>query len=78
MTLAECFQMELGLSCKCGEFGEFQEGIRALLIDKDNQPNRHFKSVDTVDKSTIDFFFDSIWSQDSHPLKHLNLSCSEQ
>ena len=39
MTLAECFQMELGLSCKCGEFGEFQEGVRALLIEKDHQPN---------------------------------------
>jgi enoyl-CoA hydratase/carnithine racemase len=72
MTLAECFQMELGLSCKCGEFGEFQEGVRALLIDKDNQPNWHFKSVDQVPKATIDYFFENIWSQDTHPLAHLD------
>ena len=75
MTLAECFQMELGLSCKCGEFGEFQEGVRALLIEKDHQPNWRFKSVEHVPKATIDFFFDNIWSQDTHPLAHLDVDC---
>jgi enoyl-CoA hydratase/carnithine racemase len=71
MTLAECFQMELGLSCQCGEFGEFQEGVRALMIDKDNQPNWRFKSVDQVPKATIDYFFENIWSTGTHPLAHL-------
>jgi enoyl-CoA hydratase/carnithine racemase len=70
-TLAECFQMELGLSCQCGEFGEFQEGVRALMIDKDNQPNWRFKSVDQVPKASIDYFFENIWSQGTHPLAHL-------
>jgi hypothetical protein len=64
--------MELGLSCKCGEFGEFQEGVRALLIEKDHQPNWRFKSVDQVPKATIDYFFENIWSQDTHPLAHLD------
>ncbi len=72
MTLAECFQMELGLSCKCGEFGEFQEGVRALLIEKDHQPNWRFKTVEQVPKTTIDYFFENIWSQDTHPLAHLD------
>jgi hypothetical protein len=71
MTLAECFQMELGLSCQCGEFGEFQEGVRALMIDKDNQPNWRFKSVDQVPKTTVDYFFENIWSEETHPLAHL-------
>jgi len=71
MTLAECFQMELGLSCQCGEFGEFQEGVRALMIDKDNQPNWRFKSVEQVPKAIIDYFFENLWSQDAHPLAHL-------
>jgi enoyl-CoA hydratase/carnithine racemase len=74
MTLAECFQMELGLSCKCGEFGEFQEGVRALLIEKDHQPNWRFKSVDQVPKDTIDYFFENIWSQNAHPLAHLGVN----
>ena len=34
MTLADCFRMEANMSCRCGESGEFQEGVRALLIDK--------------------------------------------
>ena len=72
MTLAACFQMELGLSCKCGEFGEFQEGVRALLIEKDHQPNWRFKSVDQVPQQIIDYFFKSIWLQDAHPLAHLD------
>jgi enoyl-CoA hydratase/carnithine racemase len=72
MTLAECFQMELGLSCQCGEFGEFQEGVRALMIDKDNQPNWRFKSVDQVPKAIVDYFFENIWSQKTHPLAHLS------
>ena len=71
-TLAECFQMELGLSCLCGEFGEFQEGIRALMIDKDNQPNWRFKSVDLVPQATVDYFFKNIWSQGVHPIAHLD------
>ncbi len=71
MTLAECFQMELGLSCKCGEFGEFQEGVRALMIDKDNRPNWRFKSVEQVPKATIEYLFENIWSQGTHPLAHL-------
>jgi enoyl-CoA hydratase/carnithine racemase len=74
MTLAECFQMELGLSCKCGEFGEFQEGVRALLIEKDHQPNWRFKSVDQVPKDTIDYFFENIWPQNAHPLAHLGVN----
>lgn len=74
MTLAECFQMELLLSCRCGEFGEFQEGVRALMIDKDHQPNWRFKSVDQVPKATIDYFFENIWSQDTHPLMHLDIN----
>jgi enoyl-CoA hydratase/carnithine racemase len=72
MTLAECFQMELGLSCKCGEFGEFQEGVRALLIEKDHQPNWLFKSISHVPKATVDYFFENIWAPDTHPLAHLN------
>ena len=71
MTLAACFQMELSLSCKCGEFGEFQEGVRALLIEKDHQPNWRFKSVDQVPQEVIVYFFENVWIQDAHPLAHL-------
>lgn len=71
LSLAECFQMELGMSCQCGEFGEFQEGVRALMIDKDHQPNWRYGSVEQVPQGTIDYFFAELWSPDSHPLAHL-------
>ena len=30
MTLADCFRMEADMSCRCGESGEFQEGVGAF------------------------------------------------
>ena len=71
MSLAECFRMELDLSCRCGEYGEFQEGVRALLIDKDRQPKWAFSSVKEVPASVIDWFFSSPWPDQEHPLAHL-------
>ncbi len=71
LSLADCFKMELNLSVKAGKFGEFSEGVRALLIDKDNQPQWQFSDVDKVDVSIIDWFFESKWSEDNHPLSQL-------
>lgn len=67
-TLKQCFEMELGLSVKCGRFGEFQEGVRALLIDKDNKPNWRYDSIELVDESVLDDFFAPIWDSETHPL----------
>ncbi len=71
LSLAECFRMELVMSCQCGEFGEFQEGVRALLIDKDYQPNWRFKTVEEVSQTALDSFFNPIWDAQNHPLAHL-------
>jgi len=68
LSLADCFRMELNLSVKAGKFGEFSEGVRALLIDKDNAPKWHFSSIEAVDEEVVDWFFDSKWSQEQHPL----------
>lgn len=68
MSLAECFQMELDLSCRCGEFGEFAEGVRALLIDKDMQPNWRYSSPAKVPKDVTEWFFTSPWADENHPL----------
>lgn len=71
LSLAECFRMELNLSVKSGKFGEFTEGVRALLVDKDNVPKWHFSSVKEVDQKVVDWFFDSKWSKEQHPLADL-------
>lgn len=73
LSLADCFRMELTLSIKSGQFGEFCEGVRALLIDKDNDPKWHFDSIATVDKKVVDWFFESKWSEEQHPLASLGL-----
>ncbi len=71
LSLAECFRMELIMSCRCGELGEFQEGVRALLIDKDGKPNWRFESIEEVPSAVIEHFFESPWSHDKHPLRQL-------
>ena len=73
LSLADCFRMELNLSIKSGQFGEFCEGVRALLIDKDNDPKWHFDSIAAVDKKVVDWFFESKWSKEQHPLASLGL-----
>lgn len=71
-SLGECFQMELGMSVRCGEVGEFQEGVRALLIDKDGAPNWQFKSIVELPAELVESFFTPRrWTADSHPLKQL-------
>jgi len=71
LSLADCFRLELTLAVKSGRFGEFSEGVRALLIDKDNKPQWHFDSVVNVDKAVVDWFFDAKWSKEQHPLASL-------
>jgi len=68
LSLADCFRMELDLSVKCGQFGEFQEGVRALLIDKDNQPKWRYDNIKDVEQEIVEWFFTSKWSTAEHPL----------
>ncbi len=71
LTLSDCFRLELNLSVKCGKYGEFVEGVRALLIDKDNKPQWKFANVKEVDANVIDWFFKSKWTAQQHPLAGL-------
>ncbi len=71
LSLLDCFKLELAMSVHCGEIGEVTEGIRALLVDKDNNPNWQFKSLDEVEPSLIDRIFTPIWDEDNHPLRAL-------
>jgi enoyl-CoA hydratase/carnithine racemase len=68
LSLKECFMMELGLSVQCGRFGEFQEGVRALLIDKDLSPSWRFNDIEAVTDEVLAFFFTPLWQANEHPL----------
>jgi enoyl-CoA hydratase/carnithine racemase len=74
LSLANCFRMELGMSCHCGTTGEFQEGVRALLVDKDNHPQWLYPSIEAVPLDVIEGFFNSPWSAEQHPLATLGAS----
>lgn len=61
MSLKQVFAAELILSEQACRIGEFREGIRALLIDKDGKPNWTYKSVRDVDPAFMDKFFTPPW-----------------
>ncbi|MEZ8826061.1 enoyl-CoA hydratase/isomerase family protein [Vibrio amylolyticus] len=72
LPLADCFRLELGLAINCALLGEFQEGVRARLIDKDGEPQWLYPTVDSVDIDVIDDLFMSLWQPDLHPLAQLD------
>src|SRR5690606_20108160 len=50
-SLADVFRMEYVASLHCGSEGDFQEGIRALLIDKDRSPQWNPASLEAADET---------------------------
>lgn len=72
MSLLDCFKMELSMAYQCSVTGEFQEGVRALLIDKDNNTNWLYKTYADVPASLVDAHFNRYQDQaESHPLADL-------
>ena len=57
LSLADCFRMELGMAAHSFEQGDFLEGVRAVLIDKDNKPNWQPNRIEDVTEPMIDAFF---------------------
>jgi enoyl-CoA hydratase/carnithine racemase len=70
-SLADCFRMELNLMVSCFDQGDIAEGIRALLIDKDNQPRWQRSRIEDVTASDVDAFFAPRWTASQHPLASL-------
>ena len=63
MDLEACFSMEWVLAANLARYPDFSEGIRALLIDKDNTPNWTFP-----ENVKIDSFFSLPSSVKENPL----------
>jgi enoyl-CoA hydratase/carnithine racemase len=53
MTLAESFAMELSIATRCAQLPDFPEGVRALLIDKDGQPDWQYKQLTEVPNAHV-------------------------
>jgi len=71
MSLSDCFRWELGVSVNCCTMGDFCEGVRALLIDKDRNPQWMFADVEAVPQQKIDQLLTSPWPATQHPLLNM-------
>jgi enoyl-CoA hydratase/carnithine racemase len=71
MDLADCLRLERILVRRNFEHGEVLEGIRALVIDKDNAPKWNPPTLDAVTDEMVAQFFESPWPARAHPLRDL-------
>lgn len=72
LSLADVFRQEYIAALHCGVQGDLQEGIRALLIDKDRQPQWSPSSLQDATATWVERFFEAPWPVgDEHPLRDL-------
>ena len=69
LSLKEVFNFELNLAIQITRIGDFKEGIRALIIDKDNKPKWKYDSIKNVQQTWIDKHTDLAW--EINPLEDL-------
>ncbi len=81
LDLAHDLRMERDLVRHCfhtrhlersGASSETVEGIRALAVDKDHQPQWNPPSIEAVTVDMVSPFFESPWPAAAHPLRHLD------
>jgi len=71
LDVAGCLRMERNLVRRNFEHGEVLEGVRALVIDKDNAPRWNPPTLDGVTPDMVQRFFEPCWPDHAHPLRHL-------
>src|SRR5690606_40818122 len=65
-------------TCALPIYGDFAEGIRALLIDKDRNPSWNPATLAEADRAWADTFFASPWADAAHPLADLGTPVAER
>jgi enoyl-CoA hydratase/carnithine racemase len=71
LSLAEVYRLEFIVALHCCAHGDFAEGIRALLIDKDRSPRWQPGTLAEADNDWSRAFFHNPWPQGQHPLADL-------
>ena len=59
-SFEDCMKMEFRMVNKVMNDHDFYEGVRALIIDKDNKPSWSPKSIEDVEDDFVDEFFHSL------------------
>lgn len=71
LDVADCLRLERNLVRRTFEHGEVLEGVRALVIDKDNAPRWNPPTLAEVTQAMVARFFAPPWPAHAHPLRHL-------
>jgi len=71
LGVADCLRMERTLVRHNFDHGEVLEGVRALVIDKDNAPRWNPPTLEEVTPAMVARFFAPVWPAHAHPLRHL-------
>jgi len=70
-NLKQAFCRELNMVMNCFLFGDFVEGVRALIIDKTNDPVWKNKNLYDVELDKLNGFFEYDWPDNYHPLQYV-------
>lgn len=71
LDVAGCLRMERALVRRNFDNGEVIEGVRALVIDKDNAPQWTPAALADVTEDMVQAMFLPVWPDYAHPLRHL-------
>lgn len=77
-SLAEVYRFEYVAALHCAAHGDFAEGIRALLIDKDRSPKWQPATLAEATPAWAQTFFVSPWDDATHPLADLGATATER
>jgi enoyl-CoA hydratase/carnithine racemase len=70
-SMADVLRRDLDLTRSSFLQGDVMEGIRARIIDKDNQPAWRFARIEDVTAGDVESMFRSPWTVEDHPLRDL-------
>jgi enoyl-CoA hydratase/carnithine racemase len=71
MSFADCLRMEISMTQRLAGQGDFIEGVRAVIVEKDNKPKWRPATLAEVTEASIDAFFEDPWGGAPNPLANL-------
>ena len=73
LPLNECLQLELNGTVNCAKRGVFREGVRALIIEKDNKPSFAPATLAELSAELREQYLTWPWPDRPHPLADLGV-----
>jgi enoyl-CoA hydratase/carnithine racemase len=71
MSFADCLRMEISMTQRLAAQGDFVEGVRAVIVEKDNKPKWRPATLAEVTDASVDIFFEDPWGGAPNPLADL-------